>query len=168
MAKALVKAITGVTPEQFRTDWSQFIKQAIAINRMMCPASLTLDKSDAKLSVLPAMPEAMVNKADPADPCWIGVYIHDNDNAWQGEAFNVLMGDFAAACALTPGTWLQDAAAREINVTASKFTALTAYDVLIVVSDQEITTEVAENTWDKPYSFKGAAVEMTFSVTCAA
>lgn len=168
MAKALVKAIGGVTPEQFRTDWSQFMKQNIAMNRMMCPATITLDKGNAKLSVLPAMPEVMVRDANPSDPCWIGAFVRDNDGVWQGEAFNVLMGDFAAACALTPGTWLQDASARKIDVTASKFTADTEYDVLIVVSNEEIMTEVAENSWDKPYIVKNKAVEMIFTVTCVA
>lgn len=164
----MVKAITGITPDQFRTHWSQFIKNCIGINRMMCPASLTLDKSDAKLSVLPAMPELMVNAAGESDPCWIGVYIRDDDHAWQGEAFNVLMGDFGTACDLTPGTWLQDSSARDISVTASKFTATNTYDVLIVVSDQEISTEVAENSGNKPYSLKGIGLEMFFQVVCAA
>lgn len=168
MSKALVKAITGVTHDQFRTDWSLFMKQCIEMNRMTCPALLTLKKSDNKLNIIPAMPKAMVEKPGASGVIYLGVFVKNNDNAWEGFVFAPELQDFTVDSAVKPGEWLEPGDASAVTITGSKYTAGTVYDVLIVFSDQEITVETAENSWDRPYSVKGASCEFIHQVTAQA
>ena len=168
MAKALVEAITGVTPEQFRTAWSQFMKQSYSMNRLVCPVTLSIEKSDNKLNILPAMPDLIVSKAGLTGTVYIGIFVKNDDNAWEGDVLMPKPQDFSVNSSLTPGNWKELSVAQPITIVGAKFTAGKKYDVTIVVSDDEINVETAENSWDRPYSVKGKACEMIFEVTAQA
>ena len=168
MSKALVRARGIATPEQFKTDWSQFMKQNIAMNLMVYPNDMTMNKSDAKVSVKFAIPKVMVEKGETSDKCYVGIFFKDDTNAWQFTSFDLTLHDFNVPLDLGGNDYLEIADAQDFPITAANVTALSKYDMHIIYSDQPITAEVAEGVNDLPFTLWGPASEYITEVTCAA
>lgn len=168
MSKALVRARGVATPDQFKTDWSQFMKQNIDMNMMVYPHLPAMDKSDNQLSMTFAIPKAMVDAANEADPVYIAVCFKDDTNTWQCSVLEMDMSMFATPLDLGGNNYLAEASVHEITIVGSKVTALNVYDVHIVYSNKEINLEVAESVNDLPYVLYGPASEYIIEVTCAA
>lgn len=168
MSKALVRARGIAIPEQFKTDWSQFMKQNIAMNLMVYSNGLTMDKSDAKATVKFAIPKVMVDKGESTDKCYVGMFFKDDTNAWQFTNFDLTLADFTVPLDLGGNAYLENALAKNFPITAANVTAGTKYDMHIIYSDQPITAEVAESVNDLPFTLWGPASEYITEVTCAA
>lgn len=168
MARALVKALNVQTPDQFKTDWSQFMKQNIAMNRMVMAQNLVLDKSSAKLTFIPAIPKVMQDEGKSGDGIYMFVYIRNDANIYDKQEFSPEAQDFSVDSSLSPGVWREMASPQEVAITAANYTVGNKYDVFLVFSAQEIRPEVNENAWDRPYVALGAACEIVFEVECIA
>lgn len=168
MSKALVRARGIATPEQFKTDWSQFMKQNIAQNIMVYPLILAIDKSDAVIKINPAIPKAMIEKGDSGDKVYIAVCFKDDNNAWQCGVFNKTFADFATAGEFAGNDYFSLAASESLDISNFGVTALSSYDVHVVFSNKEINVEVAESVNDLPYVLYGPASEYIVSVEATA
>lgn len=168
MSKALVRARGIATPEQFKTDWSQFMKQNIAMNLMVYPNELTMKKSDAKASVKFAIPKVMVDKGKSSDKCYVGMFFKDDTNGWQFTTFDLTLDAFTIPLDLGGNDYLENAFVQDFPITAANVTAMTKYDMHIIYSDQPITAEVAESVNDLPFTLWGPASEYITEVPCHA
>lgn len=166
MASALVNVRGVPTPEQFKTNWSQFMALAIAMNRFCYPDKLTLDKGSNMLSLKPSIIAAMKDKGEAADKLWVGAFVKDDDGNWVS---GVSVNEFSSLSVdLTVGqaAFKQGAGTMEVAIDPDKFTTGVTYDVLIVFSDQQIDTEVVENAGDDPYTLYGKACTFFIEATC--
>lgn len=168
MARALVKALNVQTPDQFKTDWSQFMKQNIAMNRMVMAQNLKIDKSDAKLTFVPAIPKIMQDEGGLSDPIYMFIYVRNDINEYDVKDFSPESKNFETDSSLTPGVWKETAAPFEAPLTSANYTVGKKYDVYLVFSDQEIRPETKDNPWDRPYVAWGPACEVCFEVECVA
>lgn len=168
MSKALVRARGVATPDQFKTDWSQFMKQNIAMNMMVYPFVATMDKSDNAVKISGAIPRAMIDKGQSTDKVYMLMCVKNDDNKWESFAWNHEFSDFDTLQDIGGNDFMTVAASTTCTIVGSKFTAGLKYDVHILFSDQEINTEVAESVNDLPYVLYGPASEYIIEITCAA
>lgn len=168
MASALVKAINAERPAQFRTKWSEFMKQVFSMKLMMYPESFVLDKSDAKLTYNLSVPKILSDLATPADAIFFCVYLKDDANVVKSVVVEKTWADFATAAEHGGEDFLKLAAALELAVTGANITATKHYDVNVVFSDKEINLETVENPGDEPYTVYGKACAFVVDVTAVA
>ena len=168
MGRALVRARGVATPDQFKTDWSQFMKENIRMNLMVYPNDLILNKTHAEASVKFALPKIMVDEGKSSDKCYVGMFFKDDTNAWQFTNFDLTHADFTVPLDLGGNDFLENADNQYFQVIAANVTAGVKYDMHIIYSDQPITTEVAESVNDLPFNLWGPASEYVIEVTCAA
>ena len=168
MSKALVRARGIATPEQFKTDWSQFMKQNIAMNIMIYPHGFVLDKSEETLSVKCAIPKVMKDKAQSSDPVYVGFCFKNDKNEWESFVSALTMNDFSVALDVGGNEFMEQATAIDMGVDVANLTTGNVYDVHLLSSNKEIAVETAESSRDMPYVLFGPASEAIFEVTAKA
>lgn len=168
MSKALVRARGVATPEQFKTDWSQFMKQNITMNMMVYPFVATMDKSDNAVKISGAIPKAMIDAGKSSDKVYMLMCVKNDRNQWEGFAWNHDFSDFDTLHDIAGNDFMAVAGSTTCTIVGANFTALKKYDVHILYSNKEINTEVAERANDLPYVLYGPASEYIIEVTCAA
>ena len=168
MAKALVRARGVATPEQFKTDWSQFMKQNIAQNIMVYPKDVSLRKSSNALLFTPAIPKCMIDKGSGKDDVFIGISFKNDLNQWESVVLSKKFSDFSVASEIGGNDFMETSAPLDIIFPADHLTVGKVYDVHFVVSNKEIAVEVAESANDLPYVLYGPASEYVVEVTCIA
>ena len=168
MSKALARARGVATPDQFKTDWSQFMKQNIAMNMMVYPFVATMDKSDNAVKISGAIPKAMIDAGKSSDKVYMLMCVKNDLNQWESFAWNHDFGDFGTLQDISGNDFMVVGTPVTCTIVGANFTALSKYDVHILFSDKEINTEVAERANDLPYVLYGPASEYIIEVTCSA
>ena len=168
MAKALVRARGVATPDQFKTDWSQFMKQNIAMNMMVYSKDASLDKRHKTFLFTPAIPKAMIDKGSGTDDVYMCICFKNDKNEWESDILSKNFSDFSVASKIGGNDFMEVAAPLDVIFAEDNLTAGKVYDVHIVFSNKEIAVEVAESVNDLPYVLYGPASEYIIEVTCVA
>ena len=168
MSKALIKPLGIPTPDQFKTDYSQSMKVMIEMNTLVSAYEIYIDKSDAKMVLMPAIPKVFADRAEGTDKIYLCMIIKDDENTTHAFFVDYKVDAFVSPVTMNGVDFLTpDEVWREI-ITAAKYTAAKHYDVTVIFSNMEITPEVQENPYDNPFVLYGKAISTVYDVTCSA
>ena len=168
MSRALVSVLGVPLPEQFKTDWSQFMKEAIRAGFFLYPHTLDLLKASGKCSYRMGIPKAMHDKLDDSKNIYFFICFKNDLGEWEANAFHFKAVEFDTEVEVGDATFMAQAANDTFNITGANVTQGNVYDVTVVMSENPILEEVAENSWDVPYSVGGKAAKYVVEVTCGA
>lgn len=168
MPRAQVSVLGVPTPEQFKTDWSQFMKEANRTGFFLYPHTMTMAKATGKFNYRMGIPKAMHDKLSPTKNIYFFICFKDDKNGWQYEDFAATAADFDTEVEVNGVMFMAQSADASFNITGSKVTQANVYDTSVVMSENPILGEVAENSWDVPYVIGGKAEKYVVEVTCGA
>lgn len=168
MSKALVSVIGAPTTDQFKTSWSQFMKNNIDMNLLIYPSTPVLDKSDGKFTFVPAIPKVMIDKGEKTDPVFICIWFKNDKNVIVRSVFETSFASFTEDVEIQGQDFLSVLSPLVCAVASADITAGNKYLVNIVYSNKSLTTEVVENPGDMPYSKYGIVSSYVIEVTAQA
>ena len=168
MSRAQVSVLGVPLPEQFKTDWSQFMKEAIRAGFFLYPHTLGLLKATGQCSYRMGIPKAMHDRLAGSKNIYFFICFKNDLGQWESNAFHFTADHFVTEVEVGDATFMAQAANDTFNITGANVTQGNVYDVTVVMSENPILEEVAENSWDVPYSVGGKAAKYVVEVTCGA
>ena len=166
-ARVTVKGVPMT--DQFKTNWSQFMKNNLSMNIMVYPVDPQMDKSSAEITFTPAIPKPMIDKGQSTDSCWTCLCFKDDTNSWQAIVTEQQFSDYDTAIVVGESDFMATAGDTTFPITAAKVTVGNKYDIHIAYSKDKISLETIEvDSKDVPYIAYGKASEYVVEVTCIA